>query len=987
MYEAWPVLRSISQYALLALGIALGPVDPEESRGSGMASTEPAPASATMESARPHVAAVYGKLPLSFETNCGQTDQQVRFFSRGTGYALFLTATEAVLRLNQPTAANVTRPNNARSATSQPTVLRMNLLGANIASQIEGLDRLPGKSHYFIGNDPTMWCTNVPTFARVRYRNVYPGIDVVYYGKHGELEHDFVVAPGADPGTIRLRFAGADKVDVDREGNLVLLVPGGRMELRKPVAYQDVNGSKKAIRANFRLRGTQHVTFEVAAHDLNRPLIIDPVFTYSVLLGGTGQFEEGSGIAVDSSGAAYVTGYTQSATFPTVNPLQNTFGGNADAFVIKLNAAGTALVYSTYLGGSGSDNGRGITVDPLGSAYVTGNTNSTDFPTPPGAFPNSGQSAFVAKLNSSGNALVYSVFLGGSRGSTASAAVSVDSAGSAYVTGRTDAPDFPTTRGAFQSTFGGSGSDAGLVGDAFVTKVSAAGNVLIYSTFLGGGGADGGNAVAVDGVGNAFVTGSTRSSNFPVTPGAFQPVYASPPSNPQGDAFVTKFNGGGTGIIYSTYLGGNGDDSGNAIAVDVAGNAFVAGYTWSTNFPVVNAFQRSLSSVVASDAFVTNLNPAGTGLVYSTYFGGQQGTSGGAGTIGTAIAVNASGAVYITGQTGARDFPTTADAQQARFTVSNNGAQVSAFVTKFNASGTGPSYSTYLSGSGAASGKAVAVDSLDSVYVTGFTDSTDFPAVRIDSSVLGGTRHFFVAKIAQQGAGPPTVGAGGVVDGARFTPQLAPGGIISIFGSGFATTAQAAESLPLRSWLGLTKVAIEGLDAPLFYVSPTQINAQLPFELEGKIRAAIKVVFGGAPSDSVSLTLSPVAPGIFTLTSDGRGAGAILHTNDLTLVSSAKPATRNEGIAVYATGLGSVSPAVPSGAPGPRTPLSRTTQEVSATIGGMVAQVVFSGLAPDFVGVYQVNVIVPSNAPIGDAVPIAITIGGVTSNNVTIAVR
>jgi hypothetical protein len=713
----------------------------------------------------------YGKLPLSFEANRGQTDPQVRFLSRAGGHTLFLAPTEAVLVLrsrkevnryslnvnrapHDPTAqppddSTAKRPNDSATqrtndSTIEPhndsTVLRMSFVGANPKTRVEGQEGLPGKANYFTGNDPTKWRTHVPTYAKAHYQDLYPGIDLIYYGNQRQLEHDFVVRPGADPSRIALSFQGADKVEVDAQGDLVLHTAAGAIRQRKPVIYQEVAGLRRDIAGGYLLKGKHTVGFNVDKYDPNRPLIIDPVLVYSTYLGGS-TFDQGTGIAVDAAGNAYVTGGTNSSNFPTTaGAFQTTFaGGFVDAFVMKLNPTGTALVYSTYLGGSGSlessgsEAVNGIAVDAAGNAYVTGGTNSSNFPTTAGAFQTTGggisSDAFVTKLNPTGSALVYSTYLGGSRGDSGFG-IAVDAAGNAYVTGDTDSTNFPTTVGAFQPGFAAGG-------DAFVTKLNPTGSALVYSTYLGG--SAGASGIAVDALGNAYVTGIINSTTFPTTPGAFQRTFGDGTQ----DAFVTKLNPTGAALVYSTYLGGSRVDQGSGIAVDAAGNAYVTGITLSSDFPTTpGAFQTAFGGA-RGDAFVTKLNPTGSALVYSTYLGGSSDFVDGSG-----IAVDAVGNAYVTGFTDSTSFPTTADAFQTTF-----GGSREAFVTKLNPTGSALVYSTYLGGSGEDRGFGIAVDATGNFYVTGFTDSLNFPttagAFQPTPGGSGLPADAFVAKFAE----------------------------------------------------------------------------------------------------------------------------------------------------------------------------------------------------------------------------------------------
>src|SRR3989442_681315 len=491
-------------------------------------STIPGPPTPAKSDASPRVlvSEAYAKGPLYFEANRGQTDPQVKFLSRSTRHTLFLASTEAVLvftKLEHPrkSEGQDAKARLGRLGKATQPVLRMTFLGANPAARVAGREELPGKSNYFIGNDPTKWRTNLPTYAKVRYDDLYPGVDLIYYGTQRQLEHDFVVRPCADPSLIALGFQGADKLEVDAQGDLVLHTSAGAIRQRKPVIYQEVEGVRREIHGGYVLKDPHQIGFQIAAYDRSRPLVIDPVLFYSTYLGGSGS-EEGLGIAVDTAGNAYVTGPTYSTNFPTTpGAFQTTFGGDIDAFVTKLNPIGSALVYSTYLGGSARDEAMGIALDAAGNAYVTGNTFSSDFPTSPGAYQTtfggglSVGDAFVAKLDPTGSALIYSTYLGGS-GDDRGWGIALDSSGNAYVVGATSSTDFPTTPGAFQTIFGGGPSDA------FVAKLNPIGSALVYSTYLGGSDDHKGCGIAADGISgpNAYLTGETASTDFPTTSSA-----------------------------------------------------------------------------------------------------------------------------------------------------------------------------------------------------------------------------------------------------------------------------------------------------------------------------------------------------------------------------------------------------------------------------------------------------------------------------------
>ena len=684
------------------------------------------------------VSETYGRLPLSFEANLGQTDPRVKFLARGLGYTLFLTPTEAVLTLTGERTPELAAPNTGKFEKPQElrrNTLRMRIVGANPRAQVEGRDKLPGKTHYFLGNDPARWRTNVPTYAKVHHQAIYPGIDLMYYGNQRQLEYDFAVKPGAEPGRIVLHFEGAQRLEVDAGGDLVIHTGAGPIHQRRPVVYQEIHGTRQAVAGGYILRGRQEVGFQVAAYDESRPLIIDPVLVYSTYLGGSAS-DQGLGIAVDAAGSAYVTGLTLSTDFPTTpGAFDTTRNGDFDAFVTKLDATGSALLFSTYLGGSAQDVGGGIVVDTAGNAYVTGWTFSTAFPTTPGAFdtsPNGDFDAFVTKLDATGSALLYSTYLGGS-GQDLGSSIGVDTAGNTYLTGSTRSTNFPTTPGSFDTTLTGGA-------DAYVTKLNAIGSApLVYSTYLGGNDVDEGIGIALDAAGNAYLTGLTFSTDF-ATPGAFDTTV-----NGGGDAYVTKLNAiGSAPLLYSTYLGGSSFEWGLGIAVDAAGNAYVHGRTASLNFPTTpGAFDTTFNGVI--DAFVTKLNATGSApLLYSTYLGGS------AQDEGFGIALDAAGNAYAIGRTFSGDFPTTPGMD----TSLNGGSDV--YVTKLDVTGSAPLlYSTYLGGSSFEFGFGIAVDAAGNAYVTGATGSANFPTTpgAFDVTFNGG-EDVFVTKISDV-VGPP----------------------------------------------------------------------------------------------------------------------------------------------------------------------------------------------------------------------------------------
>jgi hypothetical protein len=685
----------------------------------------------------------YGQVPLSFEPNVGQTNSQVSFLSHGSGYTLFLSPREAVLSL-QPVHAGSSSASAA--ASQAPSALRMELVGANPAAAATGLERQANVSNYFLGNNPSQWYTNVPNYAQVQYQGVYRGVDVVYYGNQRQLEYDFRVAPGANPSDIQLRFSGTQGISLDRAGDLVLHTAGGDIVEHAPILYQQGNGVRHAVAGSYVLEANGQVGFQVGPYDPAQELIIDPVLSYSTYLGGSGtdfgvglavdsagnayvsggttstnfpivggvQTSMGSAtlvafvaklnaagtalvystylggnastdgfkIAVDSAGDAYVTGYTTSTNFPTVNPIQSSLAGTQNAFLTKLNATGSALVYSTYLGGNGSDWALGITLDGADNVYLSGQTTSTNFPTvnPIQSSYAGSQDAFVTKVNAAGSALVYSTYLGGNA-QDSGPGIAVDSTGAMYISGSTNSTNFPTAN-AIQPTYGG-------LGDAFVTKLSPSGNALVYSTYLGGSNFDGGAAgIAVDSAGAAYVAGNTFSTNFP-TVNAFQSTFTG-----DQDTFITKVNAAGTALVYSTYLGGNHtvQPGVGGLAVDGAGDAYVGGLTNSTDLPTVNPIQATYGGG-SRDGFISELNAAGTALAFSTFLGGS------GDDFDPALAPDSSGNLYVTGNTLSTNFPTANPLQ-----VHNAGGE-DAFISKITIGNPVPAI-TSLSSTSANEGSA-----------------------------------------------------------------------------------------------------------------------------------------------------------------------------------------------------------------------------------------------------------------------------------------
>jgi hypothetical protein len=726
----------------------------------------------------------YGKLPLHFIPNQGQTDERVKYYAQGGGYSFFFTRDGVVLslegergRLNRGRQPGKDRFSH-QSTPPRPgprAVVQLNPMGMSPGVEPVAADPQGGKVNYFIGKDPKNWRANLPTYGAVVYREAYPGIDMKFYGNGRQLEYDLVVRPGADPARVKFQYRGIEGLAVTREGDLAIKLPGGEcLTEKKPVVYQEITGQKVAREGKFKILDERQFTygFEMAAYDPHHPLIIDPTLVYSTYLGGS-FYDEGYGIAADSQGRAYVTGYTYSIyatpTYPKLFPgllaQEVPTYASSMVFVTRISPDGTSLDYATFLGGGTATGfnddsyGNAIVVftDNNGTyAYVAGGTISANFPTTANAFqPGFGGGtwdAFICKLDDNGT-LIYSTFLGGNDLDIARG-IATDESGNAYVTGKTFSTNFPKTN--LSKNVGG--------GDAFVAKVSADLQTLQYSTYLGGSGDDAGNGIAVDGSGNAYVAGETDSRNFPTT---FLPGRSGGK-----DAFVTKFDLNGT-RQYSVRLGGSKYDAAEAVAVDGSGHAYVTGYTYSgTGFPTTNALQAAAvvaahqakgsastkggGTTATTDAFVTKLNIAGNALDYSVLLGGSNDD------YGYGIAVDAFYCAYVTGGTRSANFV------PSLTRLIGDGGGREAFVIKLNPNGT-KAYAASLAGNSDEEGSAIALDGLGSVYLTGYTYSTNLattvgvlhPVLQPylnnpggDSSISNGSYDGFVARISDAPPAP-----------------------------------------------------------------------------------------------------------------------------------------------------------------------------------------------------------------------------------------
>jgi uncharacterized protein (TIGR03437 family) len=881
-------------------------------------------------------------LPLVFEPNRGQSGAKARFLARGTGFSLLLADREAVLTLRR----------------SAPVTMR--LAGGSAPSRIEALEPTGGVSNYYLGNDPATWRANVPHFRKIRYWDVYPGIDQVFYGDAGTLEFDLVVAPGADASRIELAYDGTREIRLGPQGDLLLATDAGDIRIRRPVVYQTgADGKRIPVEAAFRLAAYHRATLALARYDSKRELVIDPAVEYSTYLGGSGA-DEASGIALDSSGNAYITGTTSLADFPIVN---SPFSGGATAatsasFVTKLNASGTALIYSTFLGNAVA---YAVTVDPAGNAYVTGFTGSKNFPVqnPLQAALKGISNAFITKFGAAG-ALVYSTYLGGSN-ADAGNGIAADATGNAYVTGTTSSANFPTKNPLQQYKATSS--------NAFVSKIVPDGSGLIYSTFLGGSYIDTASGIAVDSAGNAYVTGSTTSPDFPVTKSISPPIVLG--FTLYYDAFVTKLNSTGSAIVYSTVLGGQPSSLDTTptsksigIAVDSSGDAYIAGNTAAPDFPTVKPLFSSGAS------FVSEVNATGSALVYSTFLSGC--------TL-NAIAIDAAGDAYVTGESSeVGAFPL----QNA---IQPTGQALSPTLTAFSAGGSSLFYSTYLGREG--SGTAIASDAAGDVYVTGSGLGLPVSSQAFQPTANSYPYAFIFAYSSAVSPAVTTVNAASFAGG----QPVAPNSIASAFGTELATQT-ASSPATLGTMLGGTTVNITDsaqntVEAGLFYASPGQVNLLVPSGV-ALGAAQVEITAGNGARSVGPLQIASIAPGIFTadgrlavgtaLTVNAQGAQtsqSLVQYNSSTATFTAVPinlgpSTNTTYLVLYGTGI-----------------RDATLSSITITIGDQTVAPLYAGLQGQYSGEDQINVQIPNSlAGTGD-VAITLTAAGIASNTVHVTIQ
>ena len=991
-------------------------------------------------------------VPLSFEPNQGQAAATVQFLSRGAGYAIFLAPGKVVLNLERQKPASAPATGQTPEAASADT-LRMSLIGANAKANAVGLAPQPGVVSYFIGNDPKNWRSGIPTYGKVNYGQIYPGVDLIFYGNQRQLEYDFVVAPGADPSRIAWRIDGA-RASIDAEGNLVLSAPNGPASFKKPVLYQMNGDQKTPVEGSFAVAGHE-IRFRLGSYDHSRALIIDPVLSYATYLAGSSTDHIGlptgpgnlavgmsQGIALDSAGSVYVTGYTYSIDFPTKTPYQPapptkvagvSPGQWPSAFVTKFSPDGSSLVYSTYLGGNGYDNAYAIAVDSSGNAYVTGETDSPDFPVTNGAYqtvcspaPNntgapvqnssdcysSNTSAFVTKLNPTGTGLVYSTFLGGNGSWAYATAIAVDGAGRAYIAGNenedcyrgqpyTFQSCFPTTNGA---VIGGVQPVGGDPQFAFVAAFDPTGAQLLYSTLFGDlnfqctiacGGDTYGTGIAVDASGYFYLVGETMASNLPTTAGVIQPTGA-PLGNPATyvqawRGFIAKFNpvtsAGGASLAYSTYLGGKTGNTGDfisGIAIDNESYAYVVGFTNSKDFPVPSGAYQTVCGPNGQNcaaAHVTKLNPTGSAIVWSTFVGDAKGDASDAVFFTGPIQLDGTGNIYITGQVGT-GFPMINPVEPTA-----TGGDQQVLVAELDPTGSKLLFSTTIGSNGLNTTEpaGLAVDAYGDIYLAGNNAGPNLittpGAFQTTSSNSGCCYHGFVVKI---GGLTVTLAPAGQIE------PVAAESIISVYGTELATGTVVATTVPVPISLDGNTVTVTDSDgiarqAPLYFVSPSQINFEIPTGT-AMGTATVTIQNQNGTTQSAVIQIGSVSPGIFELNGSGLVAAWVLPVISgaqqpllpvwqvvaggvVPLAVSLGPSTEQIYLEMYGTGI-------------------RNAKTVTVTMGGLSVPVLYYGAAPGYAGEDQVNIgPLPAALAGQGSVNIVLAADGQQANAVTVTIQ
>ena len=950
-------------------------------------------------------------LPLRFEKNLGQAGPGVRYIAPVRGHRVLFADRE--LRLGNGV---------------------MRFAGASDTTHLEALDPMVTRVNYYTGG-PAHWATDVPCWSRIAYRDVYPGIDLLFYGQAGVMEYDALVAPGADPWRVRFRFDGGVQPQLDSSGDLHISMPEGSLIWHRPVAYQPIAGKRVPVDARFVLRGAE-VSFRLGKWDRAYELVIDPTLSFSTFLGSSGN-DLARGIAVDAAGNVYVAGAAGAGDLAGISAgswqsdyTGDTSGSPQDAFLAKLNPAGTAVLYATYLGGTGRQQGWAVAIDGSGNAYIAGNTTASDFPVTAGAYQtsfgglgplpgtqvylHSVGDAFVAKFSPSGQR-IWATYLGGSLDDAADA-IAVDSAGDVYVAGATVSSNFPVTGGAFQRAFHGGGgqptiAQTGYVtvdtGDGFISELDSTGQHLLASTYLGGSLDDAILTLTLDSKENVWVAGATVSTNFPLAGNPLQKQFGGESSNAvqlifnAGDGFISELNSSLTTLSYSTYLGGSADDAVGAIGVDSSGAVYVAGATDSPNFPVTNGTFRSVTPsgpISIEDAFVAKLQPGASSLTWSTIL------AGGGGDAALSLALDGRGNVDVGGMTDSTNFPVTAGALKTTLGGANTFAGLSpysfgnGFITQLSAASGVPSYSTYLGGSGGDAVLGLAVDASGNIFTTGFTASPDFPSTTgvvqpALKTKMPDTTDAFVTKLAVVPAAVSVTSVKNAASGA--SGSYSPGEYVLISGTNLGPSSGVEGEVSdgrLSTNTGGVEVMVNGVPAPLGYVSATEIYAVIPYQAASSKSANLVVSYNGATSANFPLSIVATAPGLFTTNGQGSGQAVVLNSasGKTSVNSSSSPAGAGDVLLIFGTGEGALKPAgvtgQVTGGTGPSIAAAVSVRIGTVTV--PAADIQYAGEVADTVeGVFELKVVVPAGVSAGND-PLRVTIGGVaTQAGVTLAIR
>ena len=965
------------------------------------------------------------KLPLRFEENWGRDLRAgVKYIAHAPNLQLSVSPGGSWLEWRDPAHGKI-------------GCVQTRLVSAREGAQLEGEERLSGTSNYFVGTARN-WRSGIEGFGRVRYRDVYPGIDLLFRGEEGRLEYDFILAPHADPQAIQLELTGQRSLRIESNGDLVIGTEAGETRWKAPELYQvssnqdSSNNGRRPISGRFVIEGQRQVRFEVGSYDAGRTLIIDPALKYSTYIGMENN-ESARGIALDPAGNIYVAGVSSSPDLPTLSAYQPNFGGltaaagtfTGDGFVAKFSPAGK-LLYLTYLGGSRDDGIAAIAVDAAGNAYVTGGTNSPDFPVVHpfqqtfGGLNGGNQfagDAFVAKLSPNGSQLLFSTYLGGVLDDIG-LGIALDGAGNIYVCGATASANFPVVN-PIQPKFGGAGGEPirhvydtvpeWEPGDAFVAKFDPTGAHLLFSTYLGGTLDEAALSLAVDSASNVYVAGCTISPNFPTTSGALQTTFGGAEIQNAffslGDGFVTKINPTTGTLIYSTYFGGSGDDCITNIALDSAGSVYMTGSTSTLNLPISSgALQRNYAGYVTlpfliaqlfGDAFVGKLDPTGAKIQYLTYLGGSQNDG------GMAISVDGAGNAYVLGFTDSSNFPTAGTPLQSKF-AGDGGLGLylfygDAFLAVVNPTGTALSYSTYFGGNLDERPFGMALDGNGNVYLVGNTVSTNLPITAgafqtayggFKGHASGTPRGDAFLTILSGFPVSPAISKVANAEGEALT--IGPNTWVEIKGSGLAPDTriwQASDFVnnQMPTSLDGVSVTMNGQNAFVYFISPGQINVLTPPNLAaGSVQ--VVVTNQGAATTAFPATAQQLSTSFFIF----NGGPYVVATHlDGSVIGpttlypgSSTPAAAGETIIVYANGFGPVLPAVVAGS---ATQSGNLPSLPVVRIGAGTATVMFAGLVSP--GLYQFNVQVPAGTPSGDNSITATFNGNTTQAGTLLTIR